>query len=673
MAGVIAHGCGFRLTSTGSASRSVRSGIGRLRAAQTGFGVAAFPRFASEGWWGQQDSNLQPAGSTFPCIWFLFCSSFSATIPSDMPSVQPITGLFMSDVQVEADHLQVIFHNDDKTPDEFVVELLQSVFKKPMAGAIRLTYKVDKAGQAICGTYPREIANGMLEAARQRIDASGHPLRITSVAVAGSDENGQCKICGALYKENRPSLQGVATLICNDCIYEVATKLPEVARDPFEYAFEALAWHFAGIPQNQLVATSRQFPSHMRADLQVALDRLFSASSIWFFGIHERHRYETLSIATLTRDDREAPAIAPAQYIDVDIGESAPVKCLHNGLWLCRTDGLRHAVLLSSHREYAYESGTRIEIAVPAGAAGAEFVQRCFSELESAVQAAGCYRGKILSLDVDADYRGRSKGVMVHKLPPVRREDVILPEATLKLLDRNVLGFVGSRAQLRRLGQSTRKGILLYGPPGTGKTHTIRYLASNLPGHTTLIITAAQVALLAQYMNLARLLQPTMVVIEDVDLIARDRDAMGPCEESLLNGLLNEMDGLKQDADILFILTTNRPEQLESALASRPGRIDQAIEVPLPDDIGRNKLVQLYGRGLPLGDAVVDEAARRSKGVSAAFIKELMRRIAQASIARDGGATVEADDISEALDDMLFAGGKLNVKLLGGAQEMVNG
>ena len=188
-----------------------------------------------------------------------------------------------------------------------------------------------------------------------------------------------------------------------------------------------------------------------------------------------------------------------------------------------------------------------------------------------------------------------------------------------------------------------------------------------------LTITAAQVALLAQYMKLARLLQPTMVVIEDVDLIARDRNQMGPCEESLLNRLLNEMDGLKEDADILFILTTNRPEQLETALASRPGRIDQAIEVPLPDEVGRKKLVQLYGRGLPLGDAIVSEAALRTKGVSAAFIKELMRRIAQASIARDGGTSVESGDIGEALDDMLFAGGRLNVTLLGGAREMVGG
>ena len=95
--------------------------------------------------------------------------------------------------------------------------------------------------------------------------------------------------------------------------------------------------------------------------------------------------------------------------------------------------------------------------------------------------------------------------------------------------------------------------------------------------------------------------------------------------------------------------------------------------MPLPDDLGRKKLIQLYGKGLPIDDAIVSEAAQRTKGVSAAFIKELMRRIAQASIARDGGTSVESGDIGEALDDMLFAGGKLNVKLLGGVQKMVDG
>jgi ATP-dependent Clp protease adapter protein ClpS len=579
----------------------------------------------------------------------------------------------MSDGQTDIAHREIIFHDDNETPLYFLLDLLHSVFNKPLADAFRLTEAAHQEGKASCGSYPGEVASELLETARRRIDESGYPLRITSrrsVADEISLES-RCKVCGTSFSTNGISLKGSFIVICDDCLDGIKSHVPEASGNKsFGLACHALSAHFTGIPLDQLVATSRTFPGHMRADVQAGVDKLFSASPLRFFGIHEEHRYETLTIASLSRNGRNAPAIAPAQYHEVDVGEATPVRCLDNGLWLCRKGKLRYAVVLSSHREHSREFQTRIEIAVPTGAEGAKFVQRCFAELESAVNDARSYRGKVLSLDGDGDYSGRTRGVMVHKLPAVSRDDVILPEATLKLLDRNVLSFVKNRPRLQQLGQSTRKGILLYGPPGTGKTHTIRYLANNLPGHTTLIITAGQVGLLAQYMSLARLLQPAMVVIEDADLIARNREQMsGGCDEVLLNRLLNEMDGLKQDADILFVLTTNRPEQLESALASRPGRIDQAIEVPVPNDIGRRKLAQLYGKGLPLGDAIVTETAERTKGVSAAFIKELMRRVAQASIARDGGATVLSADISEALDDMLFTGGKLNVKLLGGVRE----
>jgi hypothetical protein len=549
-----------------------------------------------------------------------------------------------------------------------VTGLLRSVFSQSASDAIELMATIEIKGKAVCGTYPRAVAEALLQASQERIRASGYQLVMT--AEAGEDVGAdRCKLCGK-FAGDQIRLVGKATPICDDCTLDVADTLSDITRTKqFNFSSAAVEWHFAGVPQDQLVATSRQFPGHMRPDVQAAVNKLFSISPLRFFGIHERHRYETLTFAALTSYGEAANAIAPAQYQDVEIGEAEPVKCLDNGLWLCVADDLRYAVLLSTHREHGEEAGVRIEIVVPAGTAGAEFARRSFSDIENAVNAAHCYRGKILSFDAGANYRGRSRGLMVHKLPPVARANVILPEATLKLLDRNVLNFVENRTQLRRLGQSTRKGILLYGPPGTGKTHTIRYLASNLPGHTTLIITAVQVALLGAYMNLARLLQPAMVVIEDVDLIARDREMMGPCEESLLNKLLNEMDGLKEDADILFILTTNRPEQLEGALASRPGRIDQAIEIPLPDDISRSKLIQLYGKGLALDEAFVGEAARRTRGVSAAFIKELMRRTAQASIGRDGGVTIRTADLDEALDDMLFASGKLNVRLLGGTQE----
>jgi ATP-dependent 26S proteasome regulatory subunit len=215
----------------------------------------------------------------------------------------------------------------------------------------------------------------------------------------------------------------------------------------------------------------------------------------------------------------------------------------------------------------------------------------------------------------------------VHRLRTVRREEVILPESTLALLERNVFRFIEQRDKLHEMRLGLKKGLLFYGPPGTGKTHTIHYLASQMKDHTTLLITAQQVALLDEYVQLARFLQPAMVALEDVDLIARTRTSMrNPCEESLLNRLLNEMDGLREDAQVLFVLTTNRPGELEEALTSRPGRIDQAIEFPLPDEDGRRKLVQLYSGSLKLGDGVLSVLVQKTKGGSGAFIKELMRR-----------------------------------------------
>jgi AAA+ superfamily predicted ATPase/ATP-dependent Clp protease adapter protein ClpS len=577
----------------------------------------------------------------------------------------------MQDIPTRNRNLQIILHDDGATPRAFLADLLRHVFIRSDAEAEALAVRVDIEGEAICGVYPETVAEAMRATAMQRAKTAGHSLDVTTVPPDVADGGDQvCSFCGTPGDEDA-LFSAERARICCACLSSGASHLSGRLRTRrFKYARDAADCHFTGLDHDAIATTTRIFPGHMRADVQVALDALLSKSCIRFFGLYEQHRYETLTYASLTKDGQYAIAIAPAQFEDIDIGDSEPVKCLRNGLWLNRDVDLRYAVLLSFHREYGREAGMCIEIAVAAGEEGAAFVQRCFGALEEAVNAARSYRGKVLSFDADEDYRGRSKGIVVHRLPPVRQEEVILPAATLKLLDRNVLRFVESREMLRRLGQSTRKGILLYGPPGTGKTHTIRYLANNLPGHTTLIITAGQMGLLSLYMNLARLLQPAMVVIEDVDLIARDREAMnGPCEEALLNALLNEMDGLKEDADILFVLITNRPQQLEAALTGRPGRIDQAIEVPLPDASGREQLIHLYGGGLQLSPEIVKEAVARTEGASAAFIKEMMRRTAQAGVVRGGAEVVTAYDLAEALDEMMFTGGRLNIKLLGGPSQ----
>jgi hypothetical protein len=388
-------------------------------------------------------------------------------------------------------------------------------------------------------------------------------------------------------------------------------------------------------------------------------------------GVKSNYRYDELTFADLLQVQRDAKRLTPVQYADVDVGDDVPMRCIERGLWLLDAAGLRHAALLSKETLPQNASEIRLEIAVPPGDAGQDLVQRYFAAIESTITAANAYRGKILSLETADHWSGMAGSVLVHRLPAVSRDQVILPEETLALLDRNVLSFAEHRRKLKSLGQSTKKGLLFYGAPGTGKTHTVRYLASCLPKHTTLLVTAEQVALLPAYFSLARLLQPSLVVIEDADLIARQRETMGSaCEESLLNRLLNEMDGLKEDAEIFFILTTNRPEQLEAALAGRPGRIDQAVEFPVPDRRGREKLVALYGGALKLSPVVVKMAVERTEGVSAAFIKELMRRVAQASFERGGEAAAMVEDLDRALGEMLFEGGRLNAKLLGGQRDL---
>jgi ATP-dependent 26S proteasome regulatory subunit len=220
--------------------------------------------------------------------------------------------------------------------------------------------------------------------------------------------------------------------------------------------------------------------------------------------------------------------------------------------------------------------------------------------------------------------------------------------------------------QLLGAGRHLKRGLLLHGPPGTGKTLTAMYLVGRMPGRTTLVLSGRSYGLVSPTCELARNLQPSMVILEDVDLVAEERGAGFMGENPLLFELLNEMDGLDEDADVIFALTTNRPDLLEPALAARPGRVDQATEIPFPDAECRRRLLSLYGEGLDLRLEDVGTIVARTNGTSASFIKELLRR-ATLLAAEEGGVLVVTDrHVFEALDELLVAGGTLTMRLLGG-------
>jgi ATP-dependent 26S proteasome regulatory subunit len=165
---------------------------------------------------------------------------------------------------------------------------------------------------------------------------------------------------------------------------------------------------------------------------------------------------------------------------------------------------------------------------------------------------------------------------------------------------------------------------------------------------------------------MARALSPSIVVLEDVDLVAEERTKAGSgCATPLLFELLNEMDGLADDTDVIFVLTTNRPELLEPALASRPGRVDQAIEIPTPDEACRRRLFALYGRGLTLKVEDMSRFIARTDGASPAFIRELLRRAALFAADQSAEIVVTDRHLDEALHDLVVQGGELTKSLLG--------
>jgi hypothetical protein len=425
--------------------------------------------------------------------------------------------------------------------------------------------------------------------------------------------------------------------------------------------------HF-GVPARDIATAGRQFPITARIDIQSGLESLLKRDpETKLLGLVSPNSHESLTFAQMFGGNHFNVDVGPLQYDEIDIGDAVPTRCLKNGLWMGQDKGLPFAIMLATAGRFGFQAGVGVEIAVAAGERGAQFSQDFFRQLEQVIGEGRSYRGRIISLEAHHHVMGGGSSVKVHRLAKVNREDVILPQKTLATLDRNVAGFMAARDALKSMRFQARKGLLFYGPPGTGKTHTIHYLASQLPNHTTLLVTAEQVGLIGEYFRLARFLQPSMMVIEDVDLIARERTQMRTgMEEVLLNMLLNEMDGLREDSEVLFILTTNRPDQIEPALVSRPGRIDQAIEFPLPDEEGRAKLTKLYARDLQISDDLQDLIVRRTKGVSAAFIKELMRRCAQFQIETSGGKLLSQAAVDAALEEMLFAGGALNRRLLGG-------
>jgi cell division protease FtsH len=228
-----------------------------------------------------------------------------------------------------------------------------------------------------------------------------------------------------------------------------------------------------------------------------------------------------------------------------------------------------------------------------------------------------------------------------------------------------IVEFLRDPQKFRRLGGRIPRGVLLVGPPGTGKTLLARAIAgeANVPFFTISgsdfveMFVGVGASRVRDMFEQAKKNAPCIIFIDEIDAVGRHRGAGlggGNDErEQTLNQLLVEMDGFEANEGIILIAATNRPDVLDPALL-RPGRFDRQIVVPNPDVVGRERILKVHVRKVPLApDVDLRTVARGTPGFSGADLMNLVNEAALLA-ARRGKRFVTATEFEDAKDKVMM-------------------
>ncbi len=260
---------------------------------------------------------------------------------------------------------------------------------------------------------------------------------------------------------------------------------------------------------------------------------------------------------------------------------------------------------------------------------------------------------------------GKSRAkLLTEKVGRVTFDDVAgIDEAKQELEE--VVEFLRDPQKFQRLGGKIPKGVLLIGPPGTGKTLLARAIAgeANVPFFTISgsdfveMFVGVGASRVRDMFEQGKKNAPCIIFIDEIDAVGRHRGAGlggGNAErEQTLNQLLVEMDGFEANAGVILIAATNRPDVPDPALL-RPGRFDRQVVVPNPDILGREKILKVHMRKVPLAPDVKPRTiARGTPGFSGADLANLVNEAALVA-ARKGKRMVTMAEFEEAKDKIMM-------------------
>ena len=288
-----------------------------------------------------------------------------------------------------------------------------------------------------------------------------------------------------------------------------------------------LTAHLAGEPTTMPIV-AEEFEAYDHPNVQVAVEALLGPNSgrtAELVGIAmQNKRWGAMTFSDLLASQGPWGRLTegPVDFVNFELDEDRVIACVQFGLYIVTDGAKRYGVYIGGPPNA--QGGPRVRLRVEVIAPERQTAITFLSELKHAMTERNVYRGKVIS--IAPEQFGVLSLVKFHKLPNVRREDIVLPDGALERIERHTVAFSRHAEALVKAGRSMHRGMLLYGPPGTGKTLTVMYLATQMPGRTVMLTTGLAMGRLAQMGTIARDLAPTTVVVEDVDLIAQSGNAL---------------------------------------------------------------------------------------------------------------------------------------------------
>ena len=234
---------------------------------------------------------------------------------------------------------------------------------------------------------------------------------------------------------------------------------------------------------------------------------------------------------------------------------------------------------------------------------------------------------------------------------------------------KEIIDYLKMPRKFEKMGARIPKGILLVGSPGTGKTLLAKAVAgeANVPFYSISgsdfveMFVGVGASRVRDMFKKAKQTAPCMIFIDEIDAVGRQRGAgMGGGHderEQTLNQLLVEMDGITDNAGIVMIAATNRPDVLDPALL-RPGRFDRQITVSLPDKKGREAILRVHAKNKKIADDVdLGALATRTPGFSGADLENVLNEAAILSV-RENGDQITLQNLDEAIDRTMMGPAK---------------